>query len=83
MSERLKIKKKGSCSKANLVYMCMIFFLIDFIATVFLLVVPCGMRDLSFLTKDRTCASALEGKILTTALPRKSLDFIFGGFSGS
>ena len=80
MSEKLKIKKKGSCSKGNLVYMCMIFLKIDFTDIVFLLVVPCGMRDLSFLTKDRTCTSALEGRVLTTALPRKSLDFVFGAF---
>ena len=49
------------------------FFKIDFIDIVFLLVVPCGMQDLSFLTKDRTCTSALEGRVLTTGPPGKSL----------
>ena len=36
-----------------------------------------GVWDLSSLTRDPTCTPALEGKVLTTGPPGKSLRYIF------
>ena len=38
---------------------------------------PGGMWNLSSLIRNRACTPALEGEVLTTAPPGKSLDAVF------
>ena len=54
---------------------------IEFVTILFLFHVsvfwPGGMWDLSCLTRDEPTPTALEGKVLITGLPGKSLFFFF------
>ena len=45
-----------------------------------ILAIPCGMWDLSYLTRDQTCTPDLEDGVLTPGSPGKSLDYLFSSW---